>query len=241
MKRARLYAIAAAAGIALIAWGLGSAAEMSWVSTDVIDLDEKDAFDLSDLADGEERTFGSGDKRITVARKGNQIIITHGGEKQIKTVCTVDRDECKILTFDGDPERIGLIIKKVGGLGDGEDCDHDLATLDLHDGDGKIMVVKTVGCGGGEGPHSVIRIDGDEAISSGFVKSFVLGGEGHRLILGTEGGGVMLRCPEGDTTMHVEEEDADQVFLCPMHSVPLEKVEGKHRIHKIMIHEEKDE
>jgi hypothetical protein len=38
-----------------------------------------------------------------------------------------------------------------------------------------------------------------------------------------------LRCPEGDTTMVLSPEDADQVYLCPKHSLPLEKVEHHSR------------
>ena len=33
---------------------------------------------------------------------------------------------------------------------------------------------------------------------------------------------VALSCPEGDTSMHVSKEEADDVFLCPKHSLPLE-------------------
>ena len=45
----------------------------------------------------------------------------------------------------------------------------------------------------------------------------------------------VLRCPEGDTTMRVEKEEAEDVFLCPKHSVPLEKVESKGRVHEIKV------
>jgi hypothetical protein len=46
---------------------------------------------------------------------------------------------------------------------------------------------------------------------------------------------ISLRCPEGDTTMRVEKEEAEDVFLCPKHSVPLEKVEFKGRVHEIKV------
>ena len=46
---------------------------------------------------------------------------------------------------------------------------------------------------------------------------------------------ITLRCPEGDTTMRVEKTEAEDVFLCPKHSVPLEKVKTKGRVHEIKV------
>jgi len=44
-----------------------------------------------------------------------------------------------------------------------------------------------------------------------------------------------LRCPEGDTTMRVKKEEVDEVFLCPKHSLPLEKAPSKGRVHRIKV------
>jgi hypothetical protein len=46
---------------------------------------------------------------------------------------------------------------------------------------------------------------------------------------------VSLRCPEGDTTMRVDKSEAEDVFLCPKHSVPLEQVKSKGRVHEIKV------
>ena len=45
---------------------------------------------------------------------------------------------------------------------------------------------------------------------------------------------VHLRCPEGDSTIHVDKEEAGDVFLCPKHSVPMEQIKSP-RLMEIMI------
>ena len=57
--------------------------------------------------------------------------------------------------------------------------------------------------------------------------------DGHANVLRFDDGKVVLTCPEGDAKIHVEQEEAEDTFLCPKHSVPMEKVEAA--VHKIVI------
>ena len=129
------------------------------------------------------------------------------------------------------------------------------ADLQLGDGSHTIVIRKTVECDdegncsefedasefGEAHGHATIRL---ESASAGVGESVVIVGEGgHRVgehakgnvFFISEDSKVSLRCPEGDTTMRVEKEEAEDVFLCPKHSLPLEKVETKGRVHEIKV------
>ena len=48
--------------------------------------------------------------------------------------------------------------------------------------------------------------------------------------------GATLRCPEGDTTMRVSEEDLkDGPFYCPQHDIELEKAKGHVMVKEIRV------
>jgi hypothetical protein len=53
-------------------------------------------------------------------------------------------------------------------------------------------------------------------------------------------GKTVLRCPEGDATVRVDEEEADDTFLCPKHSVPMEQVAAKKLIKTIRVEQTDD-
>lgn len=64
---------------------------------------------------------------------------------------------------------------------------------------------------------------------------YFVGGDGEEIDIEAFHEGIIMRCPEGDTTMMIDEAEKDEVFLCPKHNVPLEKVEGEGKPHKIII------
>lgn len=283
-KRTSWLAFAAAL---LLTCGVASAADGQWVSDDgnihkihgsamFISSDGGDAerFDLSELRDGETRTFGIGDRAVTVSRRGDLATISRTGSgDDVSTIdisCSLEEDTCTVLTFADDPEKVMVAIEKervcVNGEGDcdphmgewvhdsgahviveidcdGEDCD-DLQQLkleELHEGMGS-FVVKTDDTIGMQN-RVMIRRNGD------------LDGEGHNVFVQRVGdhdgtlqrklhrvqtNTTMLRCSEGDATLSVSKEEADDTFLCPKHSTPLEKVEHNHGTRVIRVETKKD-
>jgi hypothetical protein len=172
---------------------------------------EGDEFDLADLRDGETRVFGKGDRTITATRDGDQVTLTGTGREgadALDLVCRIDRDKCKVVTYDEESGKVMLVVKKESECehGDG-DCREISLMMGLADG------------AVGARSHVVLRAD------HGHASVFVVG----------EGDHVLLRCPEGDTTMRVAKDEAEDGYLCPKHSIALEKVESRGRVHKIKI------
>jgi len=269
MKSKLILSLAVVLGLALVAAVAGE--KNVWVSDDgdhhsvhgnVMFIGEDgEAFDLSDLADGETRVFGTGDKQVTATRNGDEATIIReasGDESAIEITCHLGQDTCKIMTDDGDPEKVMIMIQKTHECVNGEgDCDHHVDMMDVGvfgDDAHTIMIRKTVACDDegnctedvshmghphGEG-HAVIEL---QTIGEGDGDVIVVGEGGNWV--GDHGKGnvvfiskddkLSLRCPEGDTTMRVEKTEAEDVFLCPKHSVPLEKVESKERVHEIKV------
>ena len=224
--------------------------------------DGGESFDLSDLADGESRVFGEGDKQITATRVGEAVTIIReagGDERALEVICTVDKDTCQVITFDENPEKVMIVVQKtrkcVNGVGD---CD---ATIDLTlDCLGGLDGGKLDCLGGLDGGklHTIMRkvicddegnCETTEDIHSGHPRHGEIkiiadfdGTGPHRnvMFLADDAGlgQVMLRCPEGDSTVHVETEEAEDTFLCPKHSVPMTKVAQPHFIQKIRVHED---
>ena len=56
-----------------------------------------------------------------------------------------------------------------------------------------------------------------------------------------DGEEVVLRCPEGDTTMRVDLDEADETYLCPKHSLPLEKLATAGKPHRVKIIKKKSD
>jgi hypothetical protein len=214
--------------------------------------DDGERFDLADLADGETRTFGRGDKAITASRQGDAVTLTRPAvddRRALDMTCRLSSDRCQIVTFADDPDRVMLIIEKtrecVGGAGD---CDVDVDVAHLGGTAAHLQLRKMMHCGDegeceeiieeiGEGPHGhgVVKLEIDRAgvdPDDDVVVVRRLGLDGPTVFFSD--GRVALACPEGDTTMRVDKEEAEDVFLCPKHSVPLERVEHGHGIHRVI-------
>lgn len=200
-------------------------------------------FDVADLADGETRVFGEGDHQVTVSRQGDEVTIQHPPRKDgapMSIVCHLDDDVCKILTLDEGPARTAIMIRKSSDCAGDDDCTRVMLTeLSLGDEPARILIRKKLDCAGDD------CAEADATVEVGGTKSFAtvqvvtdgmeLDGEGNVVMLSKDAGAfaftllgdddaVVLRCPEGDTTMRVDREEAGQTWLCPKHSVPLEKV-----------------
>ena len=202
-----------------------------------ISEDDAETVDLSELADGETRTFGEGEHQITVTRDGDQVTIKHPGEESDRSItCELSTDSCKILHIDGDPSKNVIMIKKTGHCeGGDEDCIDIMTELQTSVGGPHEVMVMTLDCDEGEDcgkqiRTKVISAHGGEASATAQVMvghladTMVLEGDGEgRIMVITAGDQVTLRCPEGDTTMAVARDEADETYLCPKHSLVMEK------------------
>jgi len=274
MMRTPRTATVIAAGLLLVAAAASAGETATWVTSDgaVVDLHDghhnmffsegdHESFDLSDLADGETRVIGVGDKQVTVSRSGDEATIHRDAaadDSELNITCRLSSDTCKVISSNDDPEQVVIVIQKSRECVDGEgDCD-----IVIQDFDGAeahaIVIERRIECdeegnceendfhrsmshGGharahGAG-HAVVQIDaaghgGDAVFFSDEGNVFVLGESDH----------VMLRCPEGDTRMTVDKEKADDVYLCPEHSVALEQVKAKpHMTRTIQVKTKKSE
>jgi len=264
-KLTRVAVFALALGLA--GWSGAAAGEKTWVTDDaeVIQLhaahawslhaDDAEEFDLSDLADGETRVFGEGDKQVTVSRQGDEVTISHPPKRDgspMSLVCDLDRDECKILTFEEGPARTAIVIRKhVDCGGDDEDCAHvELTNLAIGGESSRIMIHKSIDCDGEDCAEAeqMIRLGGKQSFATVHVVTdgstvddeqdiLVLSGadDAHGFVVIGADDAVMLRCPEGDTTMRVALDEANETYLCPRHSVPLEKVDTAGKPHRIKV------
>lgn len=262
MIRKVRFGWAAMAVVLLIAGLAATAGENTWVSAEGhhyrIHSGENAFFhegatelDLADLADGETRVIGVGPKQVTVSRSGDEATVTrpaNADDAELSITCRLSTDSCSVLTFDDDPEKVMIVIKKTRecehGVGD---CEMDVVAMDeLGEGMNRIVVTKTVECDEDgdcteaadvtellHGGHGMFHV---KTAGPGSEDVVVIGehGGGHPVMILEESGKTTLRCPEGDTKMHVDPEEADDVFLCPKHSVPLEK-QKSHPIHRIEI------
>jgi hypothetical protein len=179
--------------------------------------------DLSELGDGETRTFGSGEDVITATREGDVIRITLprgdgddarvidcklGGASQCYAFTSGDSAGVKMVLVSGDvPGQLEKKIEIIGiGSGDGENV--------FTTADSRVIMLRNTG-------------DGDAEVKT------LIGSPGHHIeLLGLGHDKRMLRCPEGDTTMSLDEDD-DLTYYCPKHNVELGKVEG-HAVFKTL-------
>lgn len=170
-----------------------------------------EVFDLADLRDGETRVFGEGERQFTAVREGDRIVLTRdGGEagRRIELTCAVGSDTCQVITA-ADGEHVALRIEQKRTC---EDGDRDCA---LHD-------VNVVALGPGRESNRFLAGNDLHWVASddaGAARLLVLdGGDQH---FGP--GSVRLTCPEGDASIRVEADEADQTFLCPKHALPMER------------------
>ena len=230
---------------------------ISTVGVTSLAADMEDAFDVSDLADGETRTFGEGDRQVKVTRDGDTVTIQHParGNGVRSILCSLLDDVCKILHVDGEPGQTMVMIRKHRTCeGDDENCAQLTADVMVEEGSPHVLVRKVVRCDG-DGNCEESETESHSALAEAFVtvaagdaesmKQMIFvgdGGEGPALMVRAEGK-VALQCPEGDTTMLVDEENADRVYYCPEHNVPLERKAARSGVRTIRIEtrEEGDE
>jgi len=260
MTRAGRFSLVVFAVLALaLVWAAASAAGGGvWVSNDgttrtidggtMVLLGDDEGLDLSELADGETRVLGSGDTAVTVARTGNVATIRRaavGDHEAIDVRCELDRDTCKVVTSADDPDRVTIVVRKERECTNGEgDCDQSVWLADAMGDAHRVIVRSTVHCddegecaeiaGTAAAPH-VVRIETLAGAGSGGQAFVVDSGDGVKseVIVVPRGDSVLLRCPEGDATLSVKKDEAEQVFLCPKHSVPLERVESRHGVRRV--------
>jgi hypothetical protein len=211
----------------------------------LINAADAETFDVSELADGETRTFGEGEHEVTVSRSGDEVTIRHPNDDGAReVVCVLSTDSCQILHLTGDPERHMIMIKKTATCEGGEgDCLQIMTEIGAIDGGEHDVMVMSVTCdpseedcvhsihpngAGSFGHHAVVDVYTDDGAMVDVMKTIVVDGEGEngpRVMVFSAGDKVTLRCPEGDATITVDKDEADETFLCPKHSVPLEKTE----------------
>jgi hypothetical protein len=253
-----LILVAAAGLLATAAWAqdCDKKDEHVWVAKDamlamhghhegMLISEDGEKFDLSDLADGETRTFGDGEKTITATREGDTVTIdreAEGDERPLKIKCDVEKDSCEVMTFDGEPGKVMIMVKKTRECVHGEDdCEAvvDVTMDDFELGEGTHAIIRKIHCDEEgdcekfEDVHGVGEIEIHADVHHG--------GHGNVMIFKTDemiGNKVSLRCPEGDATIMVDKEEADDTFLCPKHSVPMEKGAEKMFIKKIRLEED---
>jgi hypothetical protein len=180
-------------------------------------------------------------------REGDLITIAVGDTEMVSDfTCDAAKDNCFVI-LSGDDDAVKLMVTTgsegqghmekhvtVMALGDAEhDSDHEFFFSD-EDGEQVNVMVSTHG----EGHTWVSRDDGD-------VRVFVTrDGEGsphaRRVLLHADT--TTLRCPEGDTTMHLQEGDEDEgPFYCPKHDIKLEKVDPRKHNRAIHVHADEDD
>jgi hypothetical protein len=214
---------------AVTAWGETEDGHV-WVAKHA-DHDDAEVVKLSDLADGETRTFDTEKGQIVASRDGDDILLTirKDGEEEHSFKCVANRDECMVITAKGgEPGATALVIKKRAFGDHGEEVDVDMMVLGGHHAmaHGKALFI-------GEGDGNIVRLHTGHEGMNVEVK------DGAHVIH-IEQSGTVLRCPEGDTTMRVEEEDADETYYCPKHDVALVKAENQfvHEIRTVVVEED---
>ena len=173
-------------------------------------------FDLSELAEGETRTFGESDHAMTATREGDVVIVTlpgKGGEPRIMK-CTVGKGSCYAYTTG--------------------------------DGSGTKMVFLQKGDGGEVSKNVEVIVTGDHEagdfswVSAGGTGDNCILGEGVQVVRLGEGK-LVLRCPEGDTTMRLDKDEAVGTYYCPQHNLALEEAKIERGFRKLLIKKMADE
>jgi hypothetical protein len=227
MRRERIWIMAVVA----IALAVGAATVAEDVSVMFVG-EEGEVVDLAELRDGETRVFGRGERQMTAARDGDEVRITRearGEASELSITCDIARDSCQVITSE-DGQEVAVRIEK------SRECEKGIGDCDLHDVD--ILALGDVGSG-----HQVFVKQicaGDDCDDEETVEIITTGvHDGHGLLMLGEGGShgihvasdkVRLGCPEGDASIWVDKEEAGETFLCPKHSVPMEKkIDAKQR------------
>jgi len=206
--------------------------------------DDGETFDLSDLLQGQSRAFGEGDKQVTASRDGDIVTINRvasGDEKALEIQCHVDTDTCQVMTFEEDPEKVMIVVTKtrecVNGIGDCEaTVDISLDRFDI--GEGGHAIIRKVKCDDTGNCEEFEDVHVGSAMIE-VIADMEHGNHPNIMVMhaGEMDGKVKLVCPEGDSTVRVDAEQADDTFLCPQHSVPMEQATEHKFIRKIELKE----
>ena len=226
--RGRTISVLAVAAVGALAWVATAAGE--WVSKDghahavaagmhavFIGDEDGERFDLADLRDGETRLFGRGDKQLTARRSGDEVVLSRparGDDSELRIVCRLSSDQCSVVTFEDEPEKVLLMVEKHRECaGDPADCEgpFDVDVLSGAGEPGRHVVIRRVECSGDD-------CDELEDVAAGTAAPHSI-----KILRSGDPDQVALRCPKGDTTMRVARADAEKTYLCPQHSLPLEK------------------
>jgi len=216
--------------------------------------DDAEVFNLADLADGETRMFGEGERQVTVTRSGDVATISRpatGDDSKLDIECRLDTDVCQVTTFDDDSRRVMIMVEKTRECVDGEgDCDGGISAFASGEAHVEMLMHQAVICGDdeeecattikhlelGDGTgQATIIIERSGGEDTALEDVFVMSESGAGAVFVMKDDKVTLRCPEGDATLRVEPEEKQDVFLCPKHSVPLEAVTAEKRVHKIHV------
>lgn len=174
-------------------------------------------YDLAEIKDGETKELGDGDHKVTATRTGDSVKVSIKGKE----------GEDKTFSFDvGDGASTVLAI-----AGDEPGC-HKY-TFESESGDGTKRDVKVIALASGKGRGEHCMFMGEDGV--------MLEGPGHHAVkIVKHIDGRMLRCPEGDATMTVEESDSG-AYYCPKHNVVLEEVKGERMMKTIVVTDEETE
>jgi hypothetical protein len=186
---------------------------------------EMGKIDLAELQDGETRTFGTGEDVITATREGDTIRLKlPRGERTID--CSVGKGHCYAFTTvgDGDGPSV-LMLKNINDDGDGER---------------KVEVVKIVtGEDAGDAQSLLSWVhDEDVYVAGDAVKVVTKTGGPHGVLTMIGENGRQLRCPEGDSTLSLDDED-DGIYYCPKHNVEMEEVTAHTLGHRVIVIKDK--
>ena len=228
-------------------WSLGLAvilvSAMAWAGgPHNVFFSDGERIDLTDMYDGETRYFGAGDHQITVTREGNEIRITmdRGDGDESRTFrCDVDDDDCFVITTGGDDSARVMIRRKSGSFGllDGGGSEN-IMVMSAGDHDGNFVF------SGGDDPSGLHLMFSADDPDFNWVQEGDHEGHHARVLRMHVDGNSFLRCPEGDTTMHLRKgEDDEGPYYCPRHNLELTKVKGHGMLREMLqkvhpIHEE---
>jgi len=189
---------------------------------------DMETYDLSELADGERREFGTDEHTIVAERAGETITITMpsrdgGATKTFQ--CRVGGDSCVVKLMNGDSKHKMMLIRKSG---DGSVEDHELIVKTLSGDSGMVWIDDEGNDFQLEGENMMFFGEGEDGEAGAHPKMRVM-----RMHHG-DPDQVVMACPEGDTTMKLHKDEADVAYTCPKHGVPLVKQEMNTMIKKII-------
>ncbi len=134
--------------VMLLLAGAVSAGNGVWIS------DDGASFDLSELADGETKVFGSGDKQITASRRGDTISIDSPGEDDGKVALMIKKGHLghHVMTIDedvmlGEDGETTITITQIGDCEDDGEAGCLGKAIEIRDGSVHVgeMIVEMIG------------------------------------------------------------------------------------------------